>query len=188
MGGRLESGRRVHGFAGDVKVAASLDREHLTAFDPDAQGKSVSALVDAADQLERGSDGAVGIVAVRAGNAERRHDGVADELLQRSAVLAQHVAGDLEEGFEACPEVLGVEGGGELGGADDVGEDHRRQLPLGTRHEWDDIPATRPATGADRAADPDRRASPTSSTRSPPDSPPPAIKSCNRPAGAVTGV
>ena len=66
-------------------------REHLAGLDADADREPIVEGFDALDERERGRDRAVGIVAVGARDAERRHDGVADVLLDRAAVLGERV-------------------------------------------------------------------------------------------------
>ena len=74
--------------------------------------RRVSPVVQRADpvpQGERRGDRAVGVVAVGARNSEHRHDGVADVLLDRSAMLFQGRSCDLEERRQAAAKLLRVE-------------------------------------------------------------------------------
>ena len=58
---------------------------------------------------ERGAHGALRVVLVRDRGSEERHDGVADELLDRAAVAFELVAQVLPVRVEERPHVLGIE-------------------------------------------------------------------------------
>ena len=95
LGGGLQPGGGVHGVAGEHPVARSrgaLDvHEHLAGLDADPHRERRLALGrEAAVQLgqdglhlERGADGALGVVLVRARHAEHGEHGVAHELLEQ---------------------------------------------------------------------------------------------------------
>ena len=83
------------------------------------------ALVELGDcraDRESGPNGALGIVLVRHRSAEERHDGIADELLNRAAVTLELVAEARVVRREQRANVLGIELLGARGKADEVGE------------------------------------------------------------------
>ena len=83
IAGLLQARRDVHGLAGGERRGDVFDHE-LTRFDPDPHVE-----VEVADGIEHGErcpDGALGVVLVRLRHAERRHHGVAGELLDGAAV------------------------------------------------------------------------------------------------------
>ena len=61
--------------------------QRLARRDPDAKLELV--LEREVTDRERGTDGSLGIVLVRDGSTEQRHDGVSDELLHRAAVALE---------------------------------------------------------------------------------------------------
>ena len=65
------------------------------------------------------------------GCAPDRHDRVADELLDRAAVAADDLAGELEVARQELPRVLGVASLGERREPDQVGEEDRDESTLG---------------------------------------------------------
>ena len=67
---------------------------------------------------------------MRLGNAERRHHGVACELLDDAAVLLDAPRDHLEEARDAAPHDLGVGAPHETRRVDDVDEQHRCELAL----------------------------------------------------------
>ncbi len=69
--------------------------------------------------------------------APHRHDRVADELLDRAAVAADHLAGEVEVAAERVADVLGVALLGEGREPDEVGEQHRDETSLGDRTRGD---------------------------------------------------
>ena len=86
------------------------------------------------------------------GSAPDGHDGVADELLDRAAVAADHVRGKLEVARQRVAHVLGVALLGERREADEVGEEDGHQPTLG-----DGSGARRPGYRPRRAASRSRR-------------------------------
>ncbi len=77
---------------------------------------------DRVDQLERGADGALGVVLVGDGRAPDRHDRVADELLDRAAVQLDDLGRGVEVAAQELADGLGVAVLGERREADEVGE------------------------------------------------------------------
>ena len=88
---------------------------------------------DRVDELERGPDGALGVVLVGGRRAPHGHDRVADELLDRAAVAADDVARQVEVAGQQLAGVLGVAALGERREADEVGEQDRDEAALGDR-------------------------------------------------------
>ena len=79
---------------------------------------------------KRGANGPLRIVLVRQRRPEERHHGVADELLDRSAVAFELGTQPLVVRAEDRLDVLRVERLGARGEADQVGEEHRHDLAL----------------------------------------------------------
>ena len=100
------------------------------------------------DELEGRPDGALGVVLEGDRRAPDRHHRVADELLDRAAVAADHLAREVEVAAERVPDVLGVAFLGEGREPDEVGEQDRHEPSLGDR------------TGAAVAGRPPRRKPP----------------------------
>ena len=88
---------------------------------------------DRVDELEACADGPLGVVLVGGRRAPDGHDRVADELLDRPAVAADDVAGEVEVAGEQLAGVLGVAALGERREADEVGEEDRDEAALGDR-------------------------------------------------------
>ena len=73
------------------------------------------------------------MILLRRGRTEGRHDGVADELLDRSAGVGDLGRHRVVEPVEQGARSLRVLGSRELRGAHQVGEEDRRKLPLFAR-------------------------------------------------------
>ena len=138
-GGRLDAGRRVDeiprddplvlGADGDCGFARRHPRAQPQARDPDLRAERG----DVAHEVERGPHGTFGVVLSRDGSAPDGHDCVADELLDRAAVPADHGAGGLEVPRQDVPHLLGVLRLRERREPDEVGEEHRHEPALGVR-------------------------------------------------------
>ncbi len=90
-------------------------------------------LVQLRDRLqdpEAGADRALGVVLVRDGCPEDRHDRVPDELLDRTAVALDLLAEAAVVGADAGADVLGVGRFGGSGETDEVAEEDRDDLAL----------------------------------------------------------
>ena len=87
-------------------------------------------LLDGVADGERGADRALGVVLVRRGGAEDRHDGITDELLHRAAEALDLGAQARVVGGEHRPHVLRIELLGAACEADEVGEEDRDDLAL----------------------------------------------------------
>ena len=135
--GRVDNVARGHALAG---VRARVERDQrLARRDPDAE---LEAFVDCevADR-ERCAHRPLGIVLVCGRRAEERHDGVADELLDRPAVALELVPDACVVRAKDRLDVLGVERLRPRGEADEVAEDHGDDLALAAscalRHGWE---------------------------------------------------
>ena len=123
--GLLEPRRDVDGVARDERVALAghdLARVHA---DPRPQPDRR----DGRPQLDRGANRPERVVLVRLRDAEDRHHGVADELLDRAAVPLEDRPRILEVAAHRRPHGLGVEALPERGRARQVAEDDRDGLP-----------------------------------------------------------
>ena len=105
---------------------------------------------DGRDEVEAGADGPLGVVLVRDRRAPDGHHRVADELLDGAAVALDDAPRVLEVAGEELPHLLGVAGLREGREADEVGEEHRDEPPLGLRRRR----AGRPGAAPRRAAAP----------------------------------
>ena len=85
----LEARSGVHRLAGDREVAARWVASTSPVSIPIRTDSPLVERADAARQGERRGDRAVGVVAVGLRHPEDRHDGVADVLLDRAAVLGR---------------------------------------------------------------------------------------------------
>jgi hypothetical protein len=130
--GLLEPGRHVDGVAGRHRLARPGRRggEHLARVHADPQPE-----LDAVRRLElvvqvaqpalhpkRRAQGACGVVLVCGGHAERSHDGVADELLDRPALRLDLLPHRGEEPRQHILQRLGVEPGAERRRVGHIGE------------------------------------------------------------------
>jgi hypothetical protein len=124
----LQAAGGVHEVAGDEPLVRRPDRDgSLPGQDPGPQAELDAGVApevaDAADELEAGPDGPLGIVLAGDRRAPHRHDGVADELLDRAAVPLDRLAARLEVAGEQLADRLRVAAGGEGGEPDEVGEE-----------------------------------------------------------------
>ena len=89
---------------------------------------------------------ALGVILLRGRCAEDGHDGVADELLDRSPVRADAPRGALEEPVDLAADDLRIGRGDEPRGVDDVDEEDGRELPFHLRSvgAGAPVPALRP--------------------------------------------
>jgi hypothetical protein len=113
------AGHHLTGVAGDLDVDLGP---------PLASETLVQAGERSAD-LERGSDGAPGVVLVELRHAEHPHDRIADELANGRAVARQDLRDMIEVVGEDAVDRLGVPLLGHRGRAHDVHEQHRDDLP-----------------------------------------------------------
>ena len=124
----LEPRRDVDGVACHEKVAGVTLAccDDLAGVHTDPQGERGRLWVGSGrvTKRQRGEQCAVGVIAVGLGDAEYRHDGVADEFLDRPAMLADDLARDRVVAAEHGARVLGVVGLTERRRSGDVGEQH----------------------------------------------------------------
>ena len=123
----LQARSQVHGLARRERGLGVVD-DDLTCFDPDPRFQL--QIVHRSAHREGSACRAKGVVLVRLRNAERRHHGVARELLDDAAVLLDAPRDHLEEARDAAPHDLGVSAPHETRGVDDVDEQHRCELAL----------------------------------------------------------
>ena len=116
LGDRLEPRGRVDDVAGDHALVRRADRHRRLAgqhagagLDPGAEGP------DRVDEVERGTDRALGVVLAGDRRAPDGHHGVADELLDRPAVAADDLARELEVARQELARLLGVAALGRAG-------------------------------------------------------------------------
>ena len=129
----LEAGGGVDRLARHREVAVAVRGQDLAGLDPDPEGETRVESLDPLEQGQRGADGPIRVVAMGDRDAEDRQHRVADVLLQGPSVLLEGLPRDLEERLEPSPHVLRVEPRRHLGRADQIGEDHRRDLSLRLR-------------------------------------------------------
>ncbi len=137
-GERLDPRRGVDPVADDEPLLGPLCRRNGARDDPDPGsqlGPGVLGTVggDGRDELERGPHGALGVVLARHRRSPQRHDGVADELLDDTAVAGDGLPCQLEVAREELAHLLGIALLGERREADEVAEQHRDMAQLGTR-------------------------------------------------------
>ena len=150
--GRLQARRGVDDVAGRHPLAfirAGGERDHRLAggdADADVEAERRIRRVEVGERVscrQRAPHGALGVVLVRQRRAEERHDGVADELLDRAAEPLQLGLHPAVIGREHAADVLRIEVLGAAGEADEVGEEDAddlalledRRLDLAGRHD-----------------------------------------------------
>ena len=150
LGRRLDAGGGVDEVAGDHALALGAERDRgLAGEHPGAHANVGAEPLDRRDELERRPDAALGVVLLRDGRAPERHHRVADELLDPAAVALDHVPRRLEVAREQLAGLLGVAALGLRREADQVGEEHGDEAPLGDRGR---AQAAAPARAAGRAS------------------------------------
>ena len=133
-GDRLEPRRGVHEVARHHPLAGGSQGDRgLAGQDPGPGGDGRPQHPDRVDELEARPDSPLGVVLVRDRCAPDRHDRVADELLDRAPVAADHVGREVEVAGQELPRVLHVASLGERGEAHEIGEQDRDQAALGER-------------------------------------------------------
>ena len=132
----LEPRGDVDGVAGDERAAlARAADDDLARVDADPE-REHAVEVGAEPALHRkcGMQRPLGVVLVRLGGAEDRHDRVARELLDRAAGAVDLGGHRIVEALQERPRPLRVLLLAERRRADEVGEEHGGQLPLGGLH------------------------------------------------------
>jgi hypothetical protein len=135
---RLQALRDHDGVAGREGLALRrIARDHLAGVDAGANGDphAVVALEVVVQPRQRladldgGPDRTERVVLVHDGDAERGHDGVADELLDRAAVTLEHVPAGFVVARPHGAQRLGIEALTQRRRVRDVAEDKRDGLP-----------------------------------------------------------
>ena len=129
--GRLLQARRRVDREPRRERGLGLVRDDLARLDADANLEP--ELADRVDDRERRPHRALGVVLVRDRNAERGHHRVAGELLDDAAVRRDAVRDLVEEAGQPRADDLGIGARDELRRADEVDEEHRRELPFHPR-------------------------------------------------------
>ena len=137
LSGLLEASRDVDGVAGDEGLTARrIAGHHLTGVDPRAGEDAEAAValevlvqsVQSLAHLEGGPHGPERVVLVQDGDAEHRHDGVADELLHGPPVRFERRLHLLEVAGHDPPQGFGIEALSQVGRTGDVGEQDGHDL------------------------------------------------------------
>ena len=124
----LQARGQVDGLAGGEGRRGGVVDDDLAGLDADARLEP--ELAHLLHHREGGAERALGVVLVRARNAERGHHRVAGELLDRAAVLLDAGRGLIEVLAHAAPDDLGIDSAHEGRRVDQVDEEHRRELPF----------------------------------------------------------
>ena len=132
-GRRLEPAGGVDEVAGDHALVRRAERDRGLAGQDAGPGldRRARARRTASTSSRAGPDGPLGVVLVGRRCAPDRHHRVADELLDRAAVAADDVPGEVEVAGQELAGVLGVASLGERREADEVGEQDRDEAALG---------------------------------------------------------
>jgi hypothetical protein len=135
LGGLLESRRDVDRVAGDEGAAlARLSHHDVAGVHADPQRERIAEqLLEPALHRERRVQRALRVILLRRGRAEGRHDGIADELLDRSARVGDLRRHRVVEAVEQGARSLRILRAGELRRAHEIREEHGRKLPLFAR-------------------------------------------------------
>ena len=121
----LEPGCDIHGLAGCERRVGLVGHD-LARFDPDPRLEAEP--VDRVQDRDCGANRALGVVFMRGRNPEGGHDGVAGELLDDATVRGDALRDMLEKGVDAPANDLGVARGDKRGRADEIDEEHGREL------------------------------------------------------------
>ena len=133
--GTLQPAGGVDHVPGDHALAHRPDGHRcLAGHDTNAGVDHRAESADAADDLQGGPHGALGVVLVAGRRAPDRHHGVADELLDRAAVALDDPAGKVEIARQQVADLLRVPRLGDRREAHEVGEEDRDDPPL--CHGW----------------------------------------------------
>ena len=136
----LDARGRVHEVAGDHPVPFRPERDRCLAGEhpgPRSQLGRTELLAeqrDSGDEVERRAHRTLGIVLLRDRGAPDRHDGIADELLDRAAIALDDLPRAVEissEDLSCLLRVTVLRCGRE---PNEIGEQHRHQAALG--HWW----------------------------------------------------
>src|SRR2546428_821332 len=130
-----ETGRYIYGVAGDEEIPRrrAAGCYHLTGVHTHANGQPVpkfSVVAYTFSQLQRRGQRPLRVVSMRLGKAEDGHDGIADELLEGAAVVADDFLRDHVEARQERTNILRIQRLAERGGPADVGEEDGDESPL----------------------------------------------------------
>ena len=129
------AGHRIGGTGRDAEASchhrASVDADVQRDRAADPNGPAPADLVAAVEHVERGFQGARGVVLVRDRCAEHRHHGVADELLDEAVEARDRLSEALEQRVLERAHVLGVEPFGDRRKAREIGEHDRHLATIG---------------------------------------------------------
>ena len=130
--------RQVHRISGDgvfpVRRAARAACHHLARGKPDVHFEHMSQFLaqsrHGVPNRKRGAGRPLGVVAMRGGRPEHRHDAIADVLVDAAAELVDDLIDPFKEPFEELMNLLGIQLSAELGVAGQIGEEDRHLAPL----------------------------------------------------------
>ncbi|HEX5469452.1 MAG TPA: hypothetical protein VFW80_10445 [Gaiellaceae bacterium] len=128
----LESRRDVHGIASRERAPfARAPDDDLASVHANPQREAVGKeLPEALEHPQRGLQRPLRVVLLRGRSAEHGDDRVSDEFFDRPPAERDLSFHRVVEALEEIPGVFGIELAGERRGADEIGEQDRRQLPL----------------------------------------------------------
>jgi hypothetical protein len=131
----LEPRRDVHGVAGRERAPlAGPSDDDLARVHPNPQREAVGKDVpQAVEHPQRRLQRPLCVILLCARGTEDRDDRIADELLDRAAAERDLSFHRVVKTLQEISRVLGIEFVAERGGADEIGEQDRRQLPLHAR-------------------------------------------------------
>ena len=131
---RLQSRGRVDEVTGDHALVGGPDRHGRLARQDACPGLDAGTQrPNRVDQLKSGTDGPLGVILTGDRGAPDGHHRIADELLDRAAILADHVAGKVEIAREGLAHIFGVARGGVRREAHEIGEQDAHQAALRAR-------------------------------------------------------
>jgi hypothetical protein len=131
FGRLLQPRRHVDGVAAHERARFARPRgDDVAAVDADPQLEPLVELAHAVSHRQGGVERPLGVVLERDRSAECGHDGVAGELLDRAAGALHLLRHRVVEAFEQRARPLRILRVAELCRTDEVGEEHRRELPL----------------------------------------------------------
>jgi len=139
VGHALDAGGRVDDVTSHHPLALGADRDGRLPredADPRPQVRGTNLLPKGFHrrrQIERGADGPLRIVFIGDRSTPHGHHGIADELLDDSAISRDQRSARVEVLRQQLAHLLGVAGLRERREPDEVGEQHRDEPPLGFR-------------------------------------------------------
>ena len=134
LGDRLQPRRGIDEVARDHALVRRAERDcRFAGQDAGAGADAGAERLDRGDDVECRTDCSFGVVLARDRRAPHGHDRVADELLDRAAVAADHLAGKLEVARQELAGLLCVAALGQRREADEVGEQDRDEAAFRDR-------------------------------------------------------